>query len=106
MPKPMKTRPVSAAQVRAYAGKSDEYASAAANELAEGRCTAATKDHPVLPRLALCRPVLPRGPACRLVPCTWCAPVTAKAPPKRGLAPGDQVLAVGDTGLEPMTSTV
>ena len=38
----MKTRPVSAAQVRAYAGKSDEYAAAAANELAEGRCTAAT----------------------------------------------------------------
>jgi len=42
MPKPMKTRPVSAAQVRAYASKSDEYAAAAANELAEGRCTAAT----------------------------------------------------------------
>ncbi|MGB8860709.1 MAG: hypothetical protein WCC60_15730 [Ilumatobacteraceae bacterium] len=38
----MKTRPVSAVQVRAYAGKSDEYASAAEHELTEGRCTAAT----------------------------------------------------------------
>lgn len=38
----MKTRPVSAAQVRAYAGKSAEYAEAAANELSSGRCTAAT----------------------------------------------------------------
>lgn len=38
----MKSRPVSLAQVRAYAGKSEEYAAAAVNEFAEGRCTAAT----------------------------------------------------------------
>jgi len=40
--KPLRTRPVSAAQVRAYSAKADEYAEAAANELAAGRCIAAT----------------------------------------------------------------
>jgi hypothetical protein len=42
MPKPPRTRPVSAAQVRAYAGKADEYATAAASEVAQGRYIAAT----------------------------------------------------------------
>jgi hypothetical protein len=38
----MRTKPVTAAQVRAYAGKAEEYAAAAANELASGRFVAAT----------------------------------------------------------------
>lgn len=42
MPKPIRTRPVSGAQVRAYAGKAEEYADAAANELDAGRYIAAT----------------------------------------------------------------
>jgi hypothetical protein len=42
MPKPMRTKPVAAAQVRAYAGKAEEYAAAAVNELELGRCVAAT----------------------------------------------------------------
>lgn len=41
-PKPTRTKPVSGAQVRAYAGKADEYAAAAANEVAAGRYIAAT----------------------------------------------------------------
>lgn len=42
MPKGLRTRPVSAPQVRAYAGKADEYAAAAAAELAAERYIAAT----------------------------------------------------------------
>ena len=42
MPRTQRTKPVSAAQVRAYAGKADEYAAAAASELEAGRCIAAT----------------------------------------------------------------
>ena len=42
VPKPVRTKPVSAAQVRAYAGKAEEYAAAAASELDAGRCVAAT----------------------------------------------------------------
>ena len=42
MPKPMRTRPVSGTQVRAYAGKAEEYADAAASELEAGRYIAAT----------------------------------------------------------------
>ena len=42
MPKPMRTKPVSGAQVRAYAGKAEEYADAAASELEAGRYIAAT----------------------------------------------------------------
>ena len=42
MPKPMRTRPVSAAQVRAYAGKAQEFADAAEAELAAGRFIAAS----------------------------------------------------------------
>jgi hypothetical protein len=42
MPKPMRTKPVSGAQVRAYAGKAQEYADAAASEVAQGRFVAAT----------------------------------------------------------------
>lgn len=42
MAKPMRTRPVTAAQVRAYSGTADEYATAAASELAAGRRIAAT----------------------------------------------------------------
>lgn len=42
MPKPLRTRPVSGAQVRAYAGKAQEYADAAAAEIAAGRYVAAT----------------------------------------------------------------
>jgi len=42
MPKPMRTRPVSAAQVRAYAGKAQEFVDAAADELAAGRFIAAS----------------------------------------------------------------
>ncbi|MBC8194297.1 MAG: HEPN domain-containing protein [Acidimicrobiia bacterium] len=38
----MRTRPVSAAQVRAYANKAEEYAEAAANELNAGRFIATT----------------------------------------------------------------
>ena len=42
MARPQRTKPVSGAQVRAYAGKADEYAAAAASELEAGRCIAAT----------------------------------------------------------------
>ena len=42
VPKPMRTRPVSGAQVRAYADKAQEYAEAAASELASERYIAAT----------------------------------------------------------------
>lgn len=42
MPKPARTRPVSAAQVRAYAGKAQEYVDAAANEIDAERFIAAT----------------------------------------------------------------
>lgn len=42
VPKPRRTKPVSAAQVRAYAGKAEEYAAAAASELDAGRFVAAT----------------------------------------------------------------
>ncbi len=42
MPKPMRTKPVSGAQVRAYAGKAQEYADAAASEIEAGRYIAAT----------------------------------------------------------------
>ena len=38
----MRTKPVSGAQVRAYAGKAEEYADAAANEIDAGRYIAAT----------------------------------------------------------------
>ena len=38
----MRTRPVSAAQVRAYAGKAQEYADAASSELESERYIAAT----------------------------------------------------------------
>lgn len=41
MPKPIRTRPVSAAQVRSYAGKAQEFVDAAINELAAGRFIAA-----------------------------------------------------------------
>ena len=37
MPKPTRTRPVSAAQVRGYTNKAQEYAEAAANELESER---------------------------------------------------------------------
>lgn len=42
MPKPMRTRPVAAAHVRAYAGKAQEFADAARSELNAGRHIAAT----------------------------------------------------------------
>ena len=42
MPRPVRTKPVSSAQVRAYAGKAEEYAAAAANEIEAGRFIAAT----------------------------------------------------------------
>lgn len=42
MPKPLRTRPVSTVQVRAYAGKAQEYADAAVAEIAAGRYIAAT----------------------------------------------------------------
>ncbi|MBT8240728.1 MAG: hypothetical protein KJN63_05830 [Acidimicrobiia bacterium] len=42
MPKPMRTRPVTSAQVRAYADKAREFAEAAASELASERYIAAT----------------------------------------------------------------
>ena len=41
-PEPMRTRPVTAAQVRAYAGKAQEYAEAAMSELESERYIAAT----------------------------------------------------------------
>lgn len=42
MPRPMRTRPVSAAQMRAYASKAEEFAAAAASELDSKRYVAAT----------------------------------------------------------------
>jgi hypothetical protein len=42
MPKPMRTKPVSGAQVRPYAGKAQEYADAAASEVDQGCFIAAT----------------------------------------------------------------
>ena len=42
MPKPGRTRPVSAAQVRAYAAKAEEFAEAASSDLEAGRNIAAT----------------------------------------------------------------
>lgn len=42
MPKPARTRPVSLAQVRAYAGKAQEYADAAQSEIEAERYIAAT----------------------------------------------------------------
>ena len=42
MPRPARTRPVSGAQVRVYASKANEFADAAASELAAHRCIAAT----------------------------------------------------------------
>lgn len=42
MSKPLRTRPVSTAQVRAYAGKAQEFVDAAINELAAGRFIAAS----------------------------------------------------------------
>ena len=42
MPRPIRTKPVSSAQVRAYAGKAEEYGDAAANEIEAGRYIAAT----------------------------------------------------------------
>lgn len=42
MAKPGRTRPVSAAQVRAYAAKAEEFAEAAASDLGAGRNIAAT----------------------------------------------------------------
>jgi hypothetical protein len=42
MPKPQRTRPVTASQVRSYAGKSQQFADAAVAELAAGRPIAAT----------------------------------------------------------------
>jgi hypothetical protein len=42
VPRPLRTRTVSSAQVRAYVGKAEEYAEAAASELESGRHIAAT----------------------------------------------------------------
>ena len=42
MPRPTRTKPVSSAQVRAHAGKADEFADAAASEVLAGRYIAAT----------------------------------------------------------------
>ena len=42
MPEPMRTKPVSNAQVRSYAGKAEEFATAAASEIEAGRYIAAT----------------------------------------------------------------
>jgi hypothetical protein len=42
LPKPTRTRPVSAAQVRAYTAKAQEFAEAAASDLRAGRNIAAT----------------------------------------------------------------
>ena len=42
MPRPGRTEPVSAAQVRSYAAKAEEFAEAAASDLAAGRDIAAT----------------------------------------------------------------
>lgn len=41
-PRPLRTRPVSASQIHAYAGKAAEFGKAAAAELESGRHTAAT----------------------------------------------------------------
>ena len=41
-PRPLRARPVSAAQIRAYAGKAQEFADAAISELAAGRFIAAS----------------------------------------------------------------
>jgi hypothetical protein len=42
MPRAIRTKPVSSAQVRSYAGKAEEYAEAAASEIEAGRYIAAT----------------------------------------------------------------
>lgn len=42
MPRPGRTKPVSAAQVRSHAAKAEEFAEAAASDLAAGRSIAAT----------------------------------------------------------------
>lgn len=42
LPRAPRTKPVSGAQVRAYAAKADEFATAAASDLDAGRCIAAT----------------------------------------------------------------
>lgn len=42
MPRPPRTKPVSSAQIRAYAAKADEFADAAASEVLAGRHIAAT----------------------------------------------------------------
>lgn len=42
MSRPARTKPVSGSQVRAYASKAEEYSAAAASELTQGRCIAAT----------------------------------------------------------------
>jgi len=42
MPEPMRTKPVSNAQVRSHAGKAEEFATAAASEIEAGRYIAAT----------------------------------------------------------------
>ena len=42
VPRPVRTRPVSASQVRAYAAKAEEFAEAAASDHAAGRNIAAT----------------------------------------------------------------
>lgn len=42
VPKPRRTKPVSAAQVRSYAAKAEEFAEAAASDLEAGRTIAAT----------------------------------------------------------------
>ncbi len=42
VPKPMRTRPVTAAQIHAYASKAEEYAAAASSELESERHIAAT----------------------------------------------------------------
>ncbi len=42
MARPMRTKPVSAAQVRSYAAKAEEFAEAAVSDLAAGRSIAAT----------------------------------------------------------------
>lgn len=42
MPKSIRTKPVSSAQVRSYTGKAEEYAEAAATEINAGRYIAAT----------------------------------------------------------------
>jgi len=42
MARPPRTKPVSAAQVRSFASKAEEFAAAAASDLKAGRCIAAT----------------------------------------------------------------